>query len=144
MIDFVKKTWLAGKYEPFETEAYLKKYQFQLNFSLGNFFYVIIENDGADFNYDFELSSQCLGHRYNLPTNLLGYTVFVSLFKPQNESNMQNDGICLPNGECHSSFLTALPFLCLLESAVHFSNIVPFCTWYVSLTFINHSSLYNS
>lgn len=89
---------------------------------------MIIEDDGADSNYDFELSSQCLGHRYNLPTDLLGYTVFVSLFKPQNESNIQNDGICLPNGECHSSFLRALPFPCLLENCVCFSNVVPFYT----------------
>lgn len=123
--------WLAGKYQPFETEAYLKKYQFQLNFSLDKFvffFYVIIKNDGTDSNYDFELSSQCLGHRYNLPTKLLDSNVFVSLFKPQNESNIQSDGICLPNGECHSSFLSALPFPCLLESRVCFSNVVPFYT----------------
>lgn len=121
--------WLAGKYQPFETEAYLKKCQFQLNFSLGNYFLnVIIKNDGTDSNYDFELSSQCLGHRYNLPAKLLDYNIFVNLFKPQNESNIQSDGICLPNGECHSSFLSALPFPCLLESCVCFSNVVPFCT----------------
>lgn len=86
---------------------------------------MIIKNDGTDSNYDLGLSSQCLGHRFNLPANLLGYMIFGRLFKPQNESNIQNDGFCLPNGESYSSFLRVFPFLILLESRGCFSNVVP-------------------
>lgn len=103
------------KISTLESEAYLRKYQFQVNISFGNFFHVIIQNDGADSNYDFELRWQCLAHRYNLLTNLLGYTVFISLFRSQNESNIQNDAICLPDDKQHSSSLRLLLFHWLLE-----------------------------
>lgn len=83
---------------------------------IGYFFHVIIESDGSDSNYDFELSSRCLGHRYNLPLNLLSCTVFVILFKPQNENDIQNGGISVPNVECHSCFLGVLPFQWILDA----------------------------